>query len=66
MDEPKVVIRSSIDMPFNVDEADYPFWWLQLKLKWDTHYYKPDRLQALIEKLETSFGRLDIRSHCRK
>ncbi len=55
--EPKEVVRKSIELPFVVPQHEYPFWKLQFKLKWENDY-AGDKMQPFIEKLTWAFAKL--------
>ena len=56
--KPQEVIRKFISMPFDVDEAEFDYWRLQFKLKWETEYNNPDKMKPLLDKLEWAFTAL--------
>jgi AcrR family transcriptional regulator len=56
--DPKMVIKKTIEMPFNVDKSQFDFWKLQFKLKWEEEYFNPNKVKPLIDKLTTAFERL--------
>jgi AcrR family transcriptional regulator len=56
--DPKLVIRKTICLPFESDEADHPFWKLQFKLKWEQEYNKPELSKPLMDKLTWAFSEL--------
>lgn len=56
--DPKTVIRKSIEQIFAVKEADYDFWRLQYKLKWEQGYYNPQKMQPFIDKIATALEAL--------
>ena len=49
--DPKMTIKMLIDLLFDIDKSEYNFWRLQFKLKWDTNYYNPNRMQPIIDKM---------------
>ncbi len=53
--DPKKVIRKAIELPFSVDKADYDYWKLQFKLKWEQGYNNPNKMKPLIDKLAWAF-----------
>jgi len=57
-EDPHKVIDEYIDAVFKIDPADYPFWKLIFKLKWDDDFYKPDEMQPLMDKLSWAFKKL--------
>ena len=56
--DPRQVIRKTLEIPFSIDEADYDFWRLQFKLKWESSYYQPTKMQPLADKLTWAFTQL--------
>lgn len=57
--DPKKVIKMYIELPFLVPENEYDFWRLQFKLKWETEYKKNDKMDVVIDKLSSSFEKLN-------
>ncbi len=57
--DPKLVIRKTIELPFLVDHNEYNYWKLQYKLKWEKEYLYPIKIQPLIDKLEWAFLQLN-------
>lgn len=55
---PKEVIKKTLQLPFSIDESEYDFWRLQMKLKWDSAYYNPNKAAALTDKLIEAFKQL--------
>jgi len=49
--DPSEIIRRAIDWVFTIDEADYDFWRLQYKLKWEDEFYNPHKMQPVIERV---------------
>lgn len=60
--DPKKVIRKTIELPFSIDESDYDYWKLQFKLKWEQEYYKPEKMKPLTDKLTWAFSELGFES----
>ncbi len=56
--DPKVVLKKMIELPYAVPVAEYDFWRLQFKLKWQQAYHNPDKMKPVIEKLTWAFGQL--------
>jgi AcrR family transcriptional regulator len=56
--DPRQVIRKAIQLPFSVDKADYDYWKLQFKLKWEPEYNNPNKVKPLIDRLTWAFGEL--------
>lgn len=57
--DPKKVIRKTIELPFTIDKADYDYWKLQFKLKWEAAYNKPEKMKPFIDKLTWAFTKLE-------
>lgn len=57
--DPKEVLRQYIMMPAGVPESESNFWKLQFKLKWETEYYNPKKLQPIQDKLTWAFNVLN-------
>lgn len=55
---PRKVIRKTILLPFKVDPAEYDYWKLQFKLKWEQEYNNPEKMKPLIDKLTWAFTEL--------
>lgn len=60
-DEPKSVIRKTIELPFSIQESEYDFWKLQFKLKWEENYNNPKKLKPLVDKLTWAFKELNYK-----
>ncbi len=56
--EPKLVIRKTISLPFQVKEEDYDFWRLQFKLKWELKNYVSQKMDPLEMALSNAFKKL--------
>lgn len=54
---PENVISSTISLPFDVPVADYPFWHLQYKLKWELAE-ESNKLEPLEMALKNAFEKL--------
>ncbi len=57
--DPKKVLKITIESPFMIPHEDYDFWRLQFKLKWESDYYNPEKMQPLIDKLAWAFEELN-------
>ena len=57
--DPNKVIKMYIELPFLVPECEYDFWRLQFKLKWEPEYKKNDKMDVVIDKLSSSFEKLN-------
>jgi AcrR family transcriptional regulator len=56
---PKKVIRKVIKIPFRLTgQKEKNFWKLQLILKWQPEYNKPDKMKPLTDKLSGAFKEL--------
>lgn len=60
--DPKEVIRMTIELPFKIDKSKHDFWKLQFKLKWDKEYYNPEKMKPLIDKLTWAFSELSFKN----
>jgi AcrR family transcriptional regulator len=58
---PRQVIRKRIELPFLVEKADYAYWKLQFKLKWDGEYYNPEKMKPVLDKLSWAFAELNFK-----
>lgn len=59
--EPKKVIRKYILLPFEIDTAEYQFWKLLFKLKWEIEYSSVEKMKPLIGKLTWAFAALNYK-----
>lgn len=57
-EDPELVIRKAIELPFKVDQAEYGFWKLQFKLKWEEAYYRPEKTKPFVDRLTWAFRAL--------
>ena len=57
--DPKTLIKKTIDLPFNIDPAEYDFWKLQFKLKWEMETHHQDKMEPLRVALTHAFKKLD-------
>jgi len=55
---PHETIRKAINWVFIIDEAEYDFWRLQYKLKWEDAFYDPYKMQVVIDKIAWAFEQL--------
>jgi len=60
--EPKKVIRKAIEMTRKVDKADYDFWKLQYKLKWELEINSDKKMEPLRMALTNAFQKLNYES----
>lgn len=60
--EPKEVIRKAITMMQKVDVADYDFWKLQFKLKWELEISNDKKMEPLKMALTNAFNKLGYES----
>lgn len=56
---PGAVIRKAITMTTNVDPADYDFWKLQFKLKWELEISGDEKMEPLKMALSHAFKKLN-------
>ncbi len=59
LDEPGEVIRNALDLPFAVEESEYPFWRLYYALKWQAVEYDFSILDPLKRILSKAVDQLD-------
>lgn len=57
--DPRLVIRKTIETPFNINKKEFDFWKLQFMLKWQKEYNKPNKMKPLIDKLNAAFVELE-------
>lgn len=60
--DPKEVIRKSIELPANVNKADYDFWKLQFKLKWELEVNSDKKMESLHMALTNAFKKLNYKT----
>jgi AcrR family transcriptional regulator len=60
--DPKSVIRKAIEMTGNIDKADYDFWKLQFKLKWELEINGDKKMEPLTMALTNAFQKLNYQS----
>lgn len=56
---PKQVIRGILEIPFQLDEAHYPFWKLLYALKWQTELYDLTMTESIKAALTKAFTELN-------
>lgn len=56
--EPKEVIRKAVTMYEKIDVADYDFWKLQLKLKWELEISSDKKMEPLKMAIANAFSKL--------
>lgn len=61
-ENPKQLIRKTLEMPFNVKEKDFDFWKLQFKLKWELDQYNVDKVKPLENALTKAFKQLNYKN----
>ena len=59
---PKEVIRKTIEMTSKIDKADYDFWKLQFKLKWELEVSGDAKMEPLKMALTIAFQKLNYKS----
>lgn len=57
-EDPKEIIRLTLELPFAVPPSEYDYWKLQYKLKWKPEYFNPDKMKPVVDKLEWAFEKL--------
>lgn len=60
--DPKEVIRKTIEMTSQIDESDYDFWKLQFKLKWELEVSGDEKMEPLRMALTNAFQKLGYES----
>ena len=60
--EPTEVIRKAIQIPVNIDNADFDFWKLQFKLKWELEVSGDEKMEPLKMALTNAFSKLNYES----
>jgi AcrR family transcriptional regulator len=60
--DPKTVIRKAIELTSNVDKADYDFWKLQYKLKWELEINGDKKMEPLHMALSNAFRKLNYQN----
>ena len=60
--DPKAVIRKTITMINKIDVADYDFWKLQFKLKWELELNSTQKMEPLKMALTNAFNKLNYPS----
>ena len=60
--DPKEVIRKTIEMTSHIDESDYDFWKLQFKLKWELEVSSDEKMEPLKMALANAFQKLGYES----
>jgi len=60
--DPKMVIKKTIELPFEVREEDFDFWRLQFKLKWELKDYTHEKMRPFEISLASAFKQLDYKS----
>ena len=58
-ENPKMVIKKTLELPFKIKKTDYDFWKLQFKLKWQKEYNHPQKMKPLLDKLTSAFAVLN-------
>ena len=57
--DPKEVVRKTITMTAKIDVADYDFWKLQFKLKWELEISGDEKMEPLKMALTNAFSKLN-------
>ncbi len=60
--DPKEVIRKTIEMTGGIDKSDYDFWKLQFKLKWELEVSGDEKMAPLKMALTNAFTKLNYES----
>jgi len=61
-DNPKKLLKTVIELIFNVDKRDYPFWKLMYALKWRADVYDESMSAPLKAILTDAFKKLDYKN----
>ena len=56
--DPKVLIKKTLEMPFDKPKEAYDFWRLQFKLKWELNISGQDKMKPLEVALKNAFEEL--------
>lgn len=56
--DPRKVIEMVIKISFDFGPAEYNFWKLQFKLKWEEEYNHPEKMKPLLDKVSWAFQSL--------
>lgn len=56
--DPAKVIRLYIELPFNADPANFDYWRLQFKLKWEEDYSPSAKLEPMQQRLAWALRKL--------
>ena len=62
MEDPKLILRKYIELPFTVAQEDYEFWKLQFKLKWELEISPEEGIEPILHKLIEVFTALNYHS----
>ncbi len=58
-DNPKEVLRKTINLPFTIKTSEYKYWKLQYKLRWEPDYTNSEKFTPILEKYEQAFKALN-------
>lgn len=57
-EDPKLLIRKTLELPLSIEDKDFNYWRLQFKLKWEQEYYAPEKVKPLLDRLTWAFKEL--------
>jgi len=57
-ENPEKCVRMFINTIFEIEEADYNFWRLSFKLKWDQEFYNPKEMDPILKKVAAALKKL--------
>jgi AcrR family transcriptional regulator len=60
-DNPRQVIKKTLNLPFEINETDYAYWKLLFKLKGTQHYDDREQMKPLEQALTMAFTKLRYR-----
>lgn len=61
-EDPKKVIKKTIELPATIDKSEYDFWKLQFKLKWELEMNHDKKMEPLHMALSNAFRKLNYES----
>jgi len=60
-EDPKQVIKKTLEIPFNLKGKLFVFWKLQVKLKWELDYFDRSNAKPLEDALKKAFTKLQYK-----
>jgi len=58
LESPQEQIQTIVELPFHIQESEYPFWKLMYSLKWQNQYYDSSAVQPIRDILIHAFKKL--------